>query len=131
MYKYGNFMQKSQRFICKLQHDNIWFIHIRNSLKQDIYSFIMSITFFFKVTCFMRDCDVGQNNPEDWINENKNVNHESHFQISVITIILKYICLLDWFDTVLLLETYQLIVVDKELIFNSYSCHSIGVRCLI
>lgn len=79
----------------------------------------------------MRDCDVGQNNPEDWINENKNVNHESHFQISVITTVLKYICLLDWFDTVLLLETYQLIVVDKELIFNSYSCHSIGVRCLI
>lgn len=63
----------------------------------------------------MRDCDVGQNNPEDWINENKNVNHESHFQISVIITILKYICLLDWFDTVLLLETYQLIVVDKEL----------------
>lgn len=40
--------------------------------------------FFFQVTCFMRDCDVGQNNPQDWINENKNVNHESHFQISVV-----------------------------------------------
>lgn len=49
------------------------------------------------------------------MNENKNINHESHFQISVVITILKYICLLDWFDTVLLLETYQLIVVDKEL----------------